>query len=532
MTTRTTPERRRRCAPGQTPGPPTRVRLAGLAAGLLLAWPLLLTGCDRHSATTAETADPPRPNIIFILEDTLRADRLGCYGHPGELSPMMETLARDGVLFERVIATSSWTLPSVASYFCGYYPTVHKVTSYEQALQAGRVGGGTVRYFGDQFQTLAEVLQAHGYLTAGFSANPFITERYGFAQGFEHFDASFAANTTTGEVVNAAALRWLAQRDASRPLFLYLHYMDIHDPYKASDTYVDPLVNAVKRMTDRRLLTPAETKRHRPYFSKSAIAYRNSPRHSRLFKYAEYWQARYDAGVPQAGQYLDELRAELTEMELWDDAYVILTSDHGESLGEHLLWAHGLSAHQDQLHVPLILRWPGKLPAGRRIPQTVRLFDIMPTLLAQLQIPPPEGIQAQSLLGLIRGETRESLPAFAEAVKKKPGEKAFVLDEWKLLAYTREGRYELYNLDDDPTEQCDLARKHPQRVAELRRLLEEQLAQNDALGKGVKVRHADITEEELRQFQAVGYFAGDEEDDDGNDAESGADPNQARTPQP
>lgn len=505
-------------------------RFAGLVLAALLAWPLLLTGCDGQSVAKSDGGEAgPRPNIIFILVDTLRADRLGCYGDPGRLSPMMDELAREGVLFERTIATSSWTLPSVASYFCGYYPTVHKVTSYREALKAAQGFGGAVRYFGDEFTTLTEMLQANGYVTAGFSANPFITEKYGFAQGFDHFDSSFADNTTQGDVVNAAALNWLAQRDKSKPFFLYLHYMDVHDPYKADDKYVEPLVDAVENKPDKRLLTQGETKRHVRYFNKSAVAYRNSPRHVRLFRYADYWIARYDAGVPQSNQYLDELRVKLDEMKLWDDAYVILTADHGESLGEHELWAHGLSAHQDQLHVPLILRWPGVLPAGKRLPQTIRLFDIMPTLLAQLRIEPDENLQAKSLLGLIRGETNRSLPAFAEAVKKKPGEKAFVLDEWKLLAYTDEGRYELYNLDDDPTEQHNLAARYPDRLAELKRLLEKQVAENDALGAGVKVQEADITEEELRRFQALGYIDGAE---DANEPETDGEQNPEQPPKP
>lgn len=473
----------------------------------LAAWLALLTGCDGQNAAGRNAgAAGPRPNIVFILVDTLRADRLGCYGHPGGLSPMIDELAREGVLLERTIATSSWTLPSVASYFCGYYPTVHKVTSYSEALRAAQGPAGAVRYFGDQFTTLTEVLQANGYATAGFSANPFITPKFGFAQGFEHFDASFAANETLGNVVNQAALEWLKQRDKSKPFFLYLHYMDVHDPYKASDKYVEPLVTAVEQMPDKTPLTEAEMKRHKNYFSKSAAAYRSSPRHTRLFRYADYWRARYDAGVPQVDQYLSELRDELSEMGLWDGAYVIVTADHGESLGEHTWWAHGLSAHQDQLHVPLILRWPGKLPAGRRLTQTVRLFDIMPTLLAQLQIADPADLQARSFLASITGEQTLLPPALGEAVKKRPGEKAFVLGKWKLLAYTDEQRYELYDLDADPTEQHDLAARHPRRVTELKRLLERQIEENDALGAGVEVREAAMSQAELERLRLLGYI--------------------------
>lgn len=489
----------------------TRFAALGASIGALFG---LVGGCDHGAPASETTRGGAQPNVIFILVDTLRADRLGCYGRADGLSPLMDEWAAEGVLFERATAESSWTLPSVASFFCGFYPTVHKVTSYEDALQKSRVAG-EVRYFGDEFTTLAEVLQASGYETAGFSANPFVTRKFGFAQGFEHFDSSFADNSTQGGVVNAAALKWLATRDVSKPFFMYLHYMDIHDPYKASAQFVEPLVDAVEAKPDKRTLTERERKRHVRYFTKSAVAYKDVPKHTRLFQYADYWQARYDSGVPQINVYLNELRAKLVELGLWDNALLVMTADHGESLGEHLIWAHGLSAHQDQLHVPLILRWPGRLPEGKRIGSTVRLFDVMPTLLELLEIDAPERIQARSLCGLIRGDASSVPFAFAEAVKEHPGEKALIVAQWKLLAYTSEDRYELYDLDADPTERNDLANQQPQRVEELKKLLSRQITENEALGRGVDAKSAAISEEERQRFQSLGYFDDDGADPDG-----------------
>jgi len=476
----------------------------------------LAGGCRRgpqvDTPRPAAGATADHPNIVFILVDTLRADRLGCYGDPRGLSPTMDALASEGVLFERTIATAPWTLPSVASFFCGYYPSVHKVTSYQEALRSAQAAG-KVRYFGEQFTTLAEVLRDNGYQTAGFSANPFVTAKFGFAQGFEHFDSSFAANTTPGRVVNAAALEWLRKRETDKPFFLYLHYMDVHDPYKADAKYVEPLVDAVRRMPDKRLLTPAERKRHGRFFGKSAVAYRDNPRHRELFRFAEYWRARYDAGVPQASAYLADLRGALQRLGLWESAFVILTADHGEALGAHRIWAHGLSAHQDQLHVPLILRWPGHLPAGARIRRTVRLFDVMPTILNLVGISPPDGIQARTLAGLIRTGGGVETIALAEAVKQRPREKALVAGKWKLLAYPEEKRYELYDLDADPGEQHDLAAVEPDQLARLRGLLERQLKENAALGRGVKEQSAEISAQERARFQALGYFEEHAEDE-------------------
>ena len=479
-----------------------RLSLLAIVAGTCF----LLYGCGEQQANTNPGN---RPNVIFILVDTLRADRLGCYGRSGNLSPWMDELAREGILCQRAIATAPWTLPSVASYFSGLFPSVHKVTNYTEAMEEIGSPGGTVRYFGDQFTTFPELLQNNGYLTAGFSANPFISETLGFAQGFDHFDSSFAANETPGNIVNEAALNWLKMRDRSKPFFLYLHYMDIHDPYRADDRFVDPLVDAVSRQPQKSSLSQHELVKHGHFFAKSALAYQNNPKHISLFTYAEYWRARYDAGVPQINEYLNQLRARLIQMKLWDDTYVIITADHGESLGEHGAWAHGLSAHQDQLHVPLILRWPGHIPADRRITPTVRLFDVLPTLLEQLNIPLPEKIQARSFADLISGPNSGSTqrpPAFAEAVKQRPNEKALVLDNWKLLAYLNRDHFALYDLDRDPTEKQDVAADFPDVVDKLKKLLFAQISENETLGAGIEVQEKGITAEERRRLIELGYL--------------------------
>ena len=372
----------------------------------LVAWLLLatLTSCERPAPQVRAAGQ--RPNIIFLVIDTLRADRLGCYGDARGLSPTIDRLASEGILFERAIAQSPWTLPSVASYFTGFNPGVHHVTSYRQVWD-DTTAAGRVSLLSDEFVTLAELLRDAGYATAGFSANGFVAPQYGFAQGFDHFtykqfilspEDPEGKRKTNGRALNNAAVKWLRERDsAARPFFLYMHYMDVHARYDANQTYVDPLVDAVAAQPDKRPLSQQEVEQFGKFLAKSTVGFRKDPKHSPLFKYADYWDARYTAGVPQIDQYLGELRDKLREMGLWDDAYVILAADHGEALGEHRIWSHGMSAHQNQLHVPLILRWPARVPAGQRISTTVRLFDLMPTVLAQLGLKAPATIQARSL---------------------------------------------------------------------------------------------------------------------------------------
>lgn len=484
---------------------PTRPAPAvGLMAAVALV--MLLVGCDR-SPSGESASTPPRPNIVFILIDTLRADRLGAYGDPRNLSPTMDELAREGVLFEMAISVAPWTLPSMASMFSGVNPTVHKAIDYEliESLRARRTP--RVSMFPDTFETLAESLQAAGYQTAAFSANPFIQPEYGFAQGFDHFDGSFAANTTAGSVVNDAAFRWLqGQRDPGRPFFLYLHYMDTHDPFRAAPERLNPLIEAVERKPDKRKLTPQEQKNHRNYFAKSGLAFRDSMRHLALFEFADYWQARYDAGVAEVDVHIAALRDRLREMKLWDDSYVILTADHGESLGEHRIWAHGLSAHQDQAHIPLILRWPGAIPPAARVPDTVRSIDIAPTILEQLRLPPLRVCQGRSLVKLLRGPAQGDRLALIEGVKHQRTLRAIVHGRWKLIFALEKNELQLFDLSRDPSEQNDVSSSYPERVADLRRKLDAIAEENELLARDVVAQSADVSAEKLRQFGNVGYI--------------------------
>lgn len=472
-------------------------------------------GCDRSGADGGKDGGgvaAAHPNIIFVLVDTLRADRLGPYGDGRGLSPFVDELAAEGVTFERAIAAAPWTLPSVGSLFTGYWPTVHKLGSYSQERDAHLVEGGQVPTLSEDFTTLAEALQEVGYETAAFVANPFITRKYGFAQGFDHFDGSFAGNLTPAPIVTTAALAWLdARPDKSKPVFLYLHYMDVHDPYRASAKHLEPLIAAVEAMPNKRRLTTEELQRHRGLLTNSAREYAGKPRHRELFPFMEYWQARYDAGVAEVNEHLLALRGGLQERDLWDDSYIVFVADHGESLGEHQIWAHGFSNHQDQAHVPLVLRWPAKLPAGARVETTVRLFDVMPTIVEQVGGKLPNPVQARSLGNLLAEKVDEAArPALVEAVKRAPDERALVLENWKILGNSATDTFALFNLDTDPHEQQDVAIANPETVSRLREQLARIMAENEALSEAVQLQVRTMTSDERDIFQTLGYVGNDE----------------------
>ena len=469
----------------------------GLAAALSSS--LWLNGCGRRRWDK-------RPNILFILIDALRADHLGGYGHLGGHSPALDAIAAEAVVFERAIAQAPWTQPSMASLFCSRYPGVHKVIDYKSALNSVYHGEERIAVFNDSFVTLVEVLQQAGYATAAFIANPFIVRDFGFAQGFDHFDSSFAKNTTPGNVVSEAALAWLKKRDPNKPFFCFLHYMDVHGPYNAGPEFLDPLLDQVEAMPSKRRLSESELKKLDYLFALPPV-FTNRQQHDRLAGYQEYWAARYDAGIRQADHHIGNLKAKLEQMGLWDDAYVIVTADHGESLAEHEYWDHGFSVHHPELHVPLFLRWPRMLAPGKRIRGTVRLIDLMPTLLDQLKLPKVKALQGRTLVRKIAGDdSEETVAAFAEGVKLGPEQQALYLGDWKLMITPSTARRQLYNVAKDPLEQNELSRQHKEKVKQLAQILQQQTEVNEWLGSKISAERVPLTPQQQERLRSLGYL--------------------------
>jgi len=466
----------------------------------------LLASCRKHTdSTNAKPID--RPNIVLLLIDALRPDRLGCYGHQRGNSPVIDSIAAEGVLFERAISASPWTQPSVASLFSSVYPGVHRVVSFQQAFESTFGTQPKVAVFQESFDTLAERLKGLGYETAAFVANPFILAEFGFAQGFDHFDAGFVEPRATGDVLNLAVIEWLKRRNTpSKPLFLYVHYMDVHGPYNALPRFLDPLVDEVEAMPNKRRLTEDEIKKL-DYLWALPKVHTKEERHHQLAIYQEYWSARYEAGIRQVDHYLGELRASLIESGLWDRAYIIVTADHGEALCEHGLWDHGFSVHHTDLHVPLILRRPGWINPRQRVADTVRLIDLMPTLLDQTGGTISSRAQGISLLPLLNGDQRdEPITAFAEAVKMGPEQKALYAGGWKYMRTIEPLDEALFHIDRNPLESAELSGQHPDHLGTFAELLDVQLSANEQAATGVELKSAPLTAEQLKRLRSLGYM--------------------------
>ena len=303
----------------------------------------------------AQSAETP-PNILVLLIDTLRADRLGCYGWERAETPHMDSLARAGVRFADASSAASWTLPSHASLFSSLYASEHGVN--ERGVRLAR-----------EVTTLAEVLRARGYLTAAFVEGGFVHTRCGFDQGFDTFDSTGQGSSAEPRNVHRTfgkGLSWIEQ--AGHPFFVFLHTYELHSPY-------DPEPEDRARLV-RPYTGPLPSRVHPPdYPWGRGAAVRISEDDQR------YLSDLYDAEIAYTDRAIGEVLRFLEEHDLARNTLVVLTSDHGEEFGDHGHFGHGFSLYQEQLRVPLLLRLPGRFEGGAVLTHPVHGIDLAPTLV-------------------------------------------------------------------------------------------------------------------------------------------------------
>lgn len=436
-----------------------------------------------------------RPNIVIVSIDTLRADHLGCYGYRRPTSPNLDRLAAGGVLFRNAIAQAPWTLPSHMSILTGLYPSGHGAVSEEHRLAP-------------RFVTLAEVLQQEGYLTVGITDGGFLGRKYGY-QGFDRFDDGGRAgprgwrdlnvppppaglehvergeNRAAGVMVDKA-LRFLNRRRQERPFLLFLHTYQVHCPYDPPpewDRFSDPAYRGVVQIQGTCNFEPVKA-------AMGAADY-------------QHLVDKYDGEIAYTDAQLGRLFAELEALGLDDTSVILITSDHGENLGDHPHYpvGHAAELHDHTLRVPLILKAPG-LRAGTVIDGQVESVDILPTLLDLFGLELPEAVDGVSLVEILGTGAREKEFAYSE---EGPAHRMVRTDRWKLIV-SRRGEYELYDLSADPGEQRDLLSTHREVARELRLQLEAWAAEQDRRleGNAAEIVDRDAALEE--QLRALGYL--------------------------
>jgi choline-sulfatase len=348
---------------------------------------------------------PANLNLLLVTLDTTRADRIHAYGFAAIETPNLDRLAREGVLFEEAVAPAPLTLPAHSSIFTGQFPPGHGV----------RDNGGF--FLDDSETTMAERLQARGFATGGFVGAYVLDHKWGIAQGFQtYFDdfdltkyqsLSLGSVDRPGNEVADHALAWLDKVGGSR-FFGWVHFYDAHSPYTPPEPFKSRYAN-------------------RPYIGEIAFV---------------------DSQVGRLLAYLDQ-------HDLARNTIVVVMGDHGESLGEHGEGTHGFFVYQATMHVPLLIRAPYDAMAGRRVGDTVRSIDILPTVLELLGIKSPERLDGTSVVPLMTGARRElGLAAYSEAVYPRfhfgwSDLRALTAGRYKYVAAPRP---ELYDLQQDPKE--------------------------------------------------------------------------------
>ncbi|HYU34387.1 MAG TPA: sulfatase [Thermoanaerobaculia bacterium] len=421
-----------------------------------------------------------RPDVIVYLVDTLRADHLGCYGYPRGTSPRIDAFAAESVLFEHAVAQSAWTRPAVTSLLTGLEPHTHGVQQRLDALPAS-------------FDTLPEILHREGYQTAAFVSSAVITAKFGFGQGFDVFrqrtKETIEPERTTSEWVNEEALRWLEQRDPDRPFFLFLHTLDPHMPYRPPEPF------------RRRLAPDADP---RAGLLEHVVALRDGLQPTSA-RDREEIPALYDAEIAGNDAAFGRLIAGLRARGLSEPLLLVFVSDHGEELFDHGGWEHGSTLYQELVHVPLLLKLPWGAGAGRRIGETVRQVDVLPTILDVLGDQIPQGLQGRSLLPLLQAPSRRPPAAFSSLDLDGRRIESAVLGNRKLihtLAHDRRpAGMELYDLAADPGERRNLAAAEPSTVQGLAWLIERRAR----AGAPPDASRVTLDRELEEQLRALGY---------------------------
>ncbi len=476
-------------------------------------------------------------NILWIVLDTVRADRLGIYGHERATTPALAARADRLQVFERVVTPGIWTVPGHASMFTGLSTREH----------GADLPG---RWLDDEKTTIAERLTGMGYATAGFTNNPWVSPHTNLSRGMTYYlglnhyrhlgrfsleflcdwfgiappvpwlDGDYGAAAT-----NLLVRDWLAARSPEQPFFVFVNYMEGHAPYRVPRT-------SRARFMDDRQVARSYALRKSLYGEIADVLHYTFNIEGADFLSAgdrEILSRQYDAGIRYLDMRVAELLDLLDDSGLTDDTLVIITADHGEYLDEHGMWGHTFLAYEGVTRVPLLLQVPGQ--PGRRRMELARLADLFPTVLHFAAGRPQTGPGAgtRSLLdepGADTGRLAITRWSGAEPRLQKridrlddpevrhrgTGQTAIQDGRWKLMV-SDAGRRELYDLERDPAERVNLLTSVPDEAARLAEALAD-WERRVPLYRSQRARPGKQDADLLRDLEALGYAGGDDEEDD------------------
>jgi arylsulfatase A-like enzyme len=426
-------------------------RLAGARARAVWGEPLL-----------QPAAGAGRPHVLLVSLDTLRADRVGAWGYPRPTTPNLDALAAAGVRFAEAISQAPWTTPSHMSLLSALYPSAHGLNRGFQELQSSRRGQGAYPTLPDGVPTLASLLRDAGWRTLAHTGGTTLAAELGFHRGFDVYRDGFPA---LDDAVLAQLEAWLDVYAAREPVFLFFHTFEPHAPYTHSELaehLLDAEQHAALAEISRTGVRRGTEDRVEPFLRTQGLMR------------PEVTSALYDGDVRASDAFLGRLFAALARRGLWERTLVVVLSDHGEEFAEHrsdrFYNAHCATLHRELVHVPLLMRVPGRFAPGRVVEGPVELVDVAPTLLELLGLPVPAGLHGESLVARMDGAPAPpDATALSEATCAGDEWKALRIGAHKYLAgFSAPGgersgipgarRWErLYDVERDPGERHNLA---------------------------------------------------------------------------
>lgn len=460
-------------------------------------------------AATGITAEAPapdreRPDIFFVIIDTLRADHLPAYGHDRMTAPWITDLGQRSHLFVSATATSTWTVPSAASYLTGLLPEQHGLSGAPSAT--GKIDEVEIEVLSDDAVTLAERLKENGYRTYAIVANAHMPAGSGFEQGFDEY---ICVGFKRAPRVQLAVERLSNEiRRRRQPVFVYVHYFDPHDPFRKNAPVVYGWQSDIDSYQDARKadksLGAADRRPLQSLMMDDLLLRRDLRSGAGGLPYLE---ALYDSEIRLVDDHVQLLYGDLG---IEDDDIVVLTADHGEEFRDHGKLGHRLNLYEESLRVPLMISWPAVWPAPGRIETRISLVDLVPTLAELGGAPVPAGeLLAQSLVPLLDGGAWEQAhPVTAELIRTDGAHTRAVYDgSMKLIVdMDTPGAMELYDLAADPGETTDLAAERGGYAEQLAAVLREHLAGAPRLQVGTV--ETQLAPGVIEQLEAMGYLEG------------------------
>jgi len=438
---------------------------------------------------------PPRPNIVLISLESVRADHLGCYGYRRATSPAIDSLAQQGVVFSNAFATTSWTLTAHASMFTGLYPTAHQVV-------------GPLDRLSDDYVTLAEVLARNGYQCAGVISGPYLLKAHGLSQGFDIYDQSASGESQSAShkkensrEVEASLRRFVTSlRDRKRPFFLFAYFWDPHYDYIPPAPY------------DRMFVTERMQPIDVANYETSNTVNRSTPAAQ-----LDYVISQYDGEIRWTDYNIGRFFQALKRNRLWDDTVVIVVSDHGEEFFEHGTKGHKNDLYVEATRIPLIIKHAHSRAVGHdaRLTSQVDLFPTICELARVKDIPVQQGL---SLLGPLPPRDRPiDLELLTARYAPLPGGRfqavgvrhwrSVVQDNYQLITVAEDQRDELYNLKADPDEHTNLHGRPDAPESAMLQALQRFADDNEAIAKphGAK-GEAPLDESGIQRLRELGYI--------------------------